>query len=151
MRFDYDLESAPILKPVDDGIYLLEVVQDKYKKNEETGTDCCTFEFKILQPENVIVDGGRVERLYIPFYISAKDPMMSLGINFRPLFEACEKLESGRKDFDTEEVYGCIFGAEIVKTPGTPEYPDPRNRIRNYFTQANCPPPEIKPPKEDAA
>lgn len=149
MKFDYDLESAPILKPVDDGIYLLEIVQDRYKKNEETGTDCCTFEFRILQPVPVIVDGGRVERLYIPYYISAKDPMMSLGMNFRPLFEACGKLEPGRKDFDTEEIYGCIIGAEIIKQPGNVEYPDPKNRIRNYFTQDNCPPPEIKPPKKE--
>lgn len=148
MKFNYDLESAPVLKAVPDGIYLLKVVSDKYKKNEDKGTEGITFEFDIIQPERVEVDGARVEKLYIPMYIGKDDPMKSLGINFRPLFEACGKLEVGRQDFDTEDLYGCIFGAEIVYVPPSIEFPLPKNNIRNYFTQENCPPPEIKPQEE---
>ena len=143
MRFNFDLSAAPVLKPVDDGVYLLKVISVKEKKNDKEN-DAITYEFEILAPTPVLVDGAIVERIYLNYYISKDDPLKSLGF-LRPLFEACGKLEQGREDFDTQDILGCTFGAEIVKRAGTPQYPDPQNRIRNYFTQDNCPEPAIKP------
>lgn len=147
MRFNYSLADAPVLKPVDDGIYLLKVIVSKEKKNDKNN-DVITYEMEIMEPQNVRVDGAVVEKLYIPYYISADDPMKSLCF-LRPLFEACGKLIPDAKDFDTEDIYGCVFGAEIIKRPPTTEFPDPQNRIRNYFSQENCPPPGVKPKDED--
>lgn len=142
MRFEYDLSAAPVLKAVEDGIYLFKVISSKEKENDKGNMDI-QFEFQILQPETVIVDGDKVETLYMHYYISKDDPKKSLGF-LQPLWKACGRLVQGQQGFDTQDLYGCVFGAEVTKTAGTPEYPNPQNRIKTYFTQNNMPPAQVK-------
>jgi hypothetical protein len=143
MRFEYDLSAAPVLRPVDDGVYLLKVISSKESVNDK-GNQVINWEFHIEQPADLSVDGAKVDTLYIPQYISKEDPKKSLGF-IRDLFEACEKLVPGRPDFDTQDLYGSLVGAEVTKTAGTPEFPNPQNRIKKWFKQNNMPPVGLKP------
>lgn len=142
MRFEYDLSAAPVIKPVPDGIYMLKVISSKEKKNDK-GNDDIMFEFEILAPTPCVVDGDTVKSLYMHYYISKDNPMESLGF-LQPLFKACGKLTQGM-GFDTQDIYGCTFGAEIALQAGNAQYPNPKNVFRNYFSQDNCPAPEFKP------
>jgi len=144
MRFEHDLSAAPVLKPVPDGVYLLQVITAKEKKNEKDNDDIM-YEFKILQPDPCIVDGEKVETLYMHYYISKDNPLQSLSF-LQPLFKVCGKLQTGVVGFDTQDIYGCTFGAEIVLQAGTPQYPNPKNQIRKYFEQNNMPPVQMKTP-----
>ena len=141
MRFEYDLSNAPVMKAVPDGIYLLQAVQSKAKENDKGNTDVM-YEFKIVQPDPCVVDEETVTRIFIHYYINPKDPDQGMGF-LRPLFKACGKLVTGT-GFDTDDIVGDIFGAEIVRQEGTPEYPTPKNQIRNYFPQDDMPPVQFK-------
>jgi hypothetical protein len=138
MRFEYDLSNAPVLKPVPDGIYLLRVISSKESKSQK-GVDQILWEYEIVQPERVEVEGAPVKQLYMYQSVSEK----SLGF-LRALWDACERLTPGAASFDTQDLYGCTFGAEIIKRPGTPEYPNESNQIRKYFKAGNMPAPGVK-------
>ncbi len=138
MRFEYDLSSAPVLKTVPDGIYLLKIISSKESKSKNSN-DQIQWEYEILQPQPLLVDGSPVKQLFMYQTVTEK----SLGF-LRQLWDACGKLVVGAKDFDTTDLYGSTFGAEIVKQPGTPEYPNDKNVIRKYFKADNCPPPAVK-------
>jgi hypothetical protein len=142
MRYEFDLSAAPVLKAVPDGIYLLQVISSKEKVNDKGNNDI-QFEFKILQPDPCMVDNEKVETLYMHYYISKDNPMQSLSF-LQPLWKACGKLQAGVVGFDTQDIYGCTFGAEIVFQPGNTEFPNPKNAIRNYFEQSNCPPAQMR-------
>jgi hypothetical protein len=143
MRFEYDLSSAPVLKPVDDGIYLLKIISSKESTNDK-GTQVISWEFHIEEPKDLIVDGAKVETIYVPQYISKDDPKKSLGF-IRDLFDNCGKLVTGQQYFDTQDLYGAIVGADIVKQPGTPEFPNEKNQVKKWFKQNNMPPVGLKP------
>jgi hypothetical protein len=143
MRFEYDLSSAPVLKPVNDGVYLLQIISSKEGTNDK-GNQFINWEFKIAKPEELLVDNEKVETLYYRQYISKTEPQKSLGF-IRDLFKACDKLVSGQGYFDTTDLYGCFVGAEIVKTAGTPEFPNPQNVVKKWFNQNNMPEPQVKP------
>jgi hypothetical protein len=142
MRYELDLSAAPVLKAVPDGVYLLQVISSKEKKNDK-GNDDIMFEFKIVQPDPLMVDGEKVETIYLHYYISKENPMQSLSF-LQPLFKACGKLQQGVVGFDTQDIYGCIFGAEVVYQPGDATYPNPKNSVRKYFEQNNCPAIQMK-------
>jgi hypothetical protein len=143
MLFNYDLSAAPVLRPVDDGVYLLKIISAKVKENEK-GTTVISWEYHIEEPKEVIVDGAKVETVYLPQYISKDEPQKSLGF-IRDQFEACDKLEVGKKDFDTDDLLGCLVGAELTKTAGTPEFPNPQNRVKKWFKHTEMPPVGLKP------
>jgi hypothetical protein len=138
MRFEYDLSSAPVLRTVPDGVYLLKIISSKESKSKN-GNDQIQWEYEIVQPSPCIVEGSPVKQLFMYQTVTEK----SLGF-LRQLWEACDKLQLGATAFDTTDLYGCMFGAEIVKQPGTPEYPQEKNQVRKYFKANNCPPAGIK-------
>lgn len=138
MRFEYDLSAAPVLKTVPDGVYLLKIISSKESKSK-SGNDSIQWEYEIVEPQNLIVDGSPVKQLFMYQTVTEK----SLGF-LRSLWDACDKLVLGANSFDTTDLYGCTFGAEIVKQPGTPEYPNEKNQIRRYFKATNCPPTGVK-------
>jgi hypothetical protein len=143
MRFEFDLSAAPVLRAVDDGVYLLKIIASKEKENDKGNTEI-SWEFHIEQPENLMVDDARVDTIYYRQYISKEEPKKSLGF-LRELWVACGKLVPGQGYFDTQDLWGSIVGAEIVKQPGTPEFPNEKNQVKKWFPQSNMPPVGLKP------
>jgi hypothetical protein len=133
VRFEYDLSSAPVLKTVPDGVYLLKIISSKESKSKNNN-DQIQWEYEIVEPAALIVDGSPVKQLFMYQTVTEK----TLGF-LRQLWDACDKLVVGAASFDTTDLYGCTFGAEIVKQPGTPEYPNEKNQIAKYFKLNNCP------------
>jgi hypothetical protein len=143
MLFEYDLSSAPVLRPVDDGIYLFRVISSKERMTDKQKQEIM-WELQIEEPKEVIVDGAKVETLYIPMYFDPTDAKKAMGF-IRDFFDACGKLIPGAKTFDTQDVYGALVGGEITKQPGTPEFPNPKNQCRKWFKQGEMPPVGLKP------
>jgi hypothetical protein len=134
MRFDFDLESAPVLRPIPDGTYIFRVVGSKDLVSKANNNPMVQWECEIVEPKPVIVDGATVEKY---FHYSTITPN-TLGY-VRELFDACERLKPG--PWSPEDLYGGTFGATVIKT--TDQQGRDINNIKRVFRVKDTRP-EIK-------